>query len=346
MRTATPLAPRRTLRRALRRALRLRRALGAAFAAALLPSAGAAPLAAQPAPAAAPLVGRWDLTVVDPAGGTHPSWLEVALSGRSTLVGRFVGREGSARPVARVDVADGGFRFALPRQWEEGAGELRVEGRLAGERLEGTLVTPAGARRRWTATRAPALVRPDPARWEAPIALFDGTEASLAQWAPHGGGASQWRVVDGVLVNAASGANLRTTRTFDDFTLHLEFRYPAGGNSGVYLRGRHEVQIEDTPARPVPTPLDVGGVYGFLAPNAIAATGPGAWQTYDITLVGRRVTVVLNGRVVIADQLIPGITGGALDADEGAPGPILLQGDHTAVEFRNVVLRPAAAAPR
>ena len=153
-------------------------------------------------------------------------------------------------------------------------------------------------------------------------------------------------MVDGVLANGASGANLMTTRTFDDFRLRLEFRYPRNGNSGVYLRGRHEVQIEDSPRNVEPTSLHVGGVYGFLAPNANAARAPGEWQTYDITLVGRRVTVVLNGRTVIADQVIPGITGGALDSDEGAPGPILLQGDHTAVEFRNVVLTPAVRAGR
>jgi hypothetical protein len=331
----------RTTRRGTHRTVGARCAAARAVVALALAPGG---LAAQRAPADAPLIGRWNLQVADPAGGTYPSWLELSRSGDSTLVGRFVSRTGSARPVAEVTVVGGTLRFAIPRQWEDGPGSFRVEGRLAGERLEGTLVTPEGpgARRRWTATRAPDLVRPDPPGWGAPIALFDGTEASLARWAPQGDGASHWRVVDGVLTNTASGANLRTTGTFDDFALHLEFRYPPGGNSGVYLRGRYEVQIEDTPARTIPTPLDVGGIYGFVAPNAIATTGPGAWQTYDVTLVGRRVTVVLNGRVVVADQLIPGMTGGALDADEGTPGPLLLQGDHTAVEFRNIVLRPAA----
>ena len=119
------------------------------------------------------------------------------------------------------------------------------------------------------------------------------------------------------------------------------FRDPKTGNSGVYLRGRHEVQIEDSPEREWPTSIHVGGVYGLLTPNENASTGPGQWQTYDITLVGRRVTVVLNGRTVIADQTIPGITGGALDSDEGAPGPFVLQGDHTAVEFRNFRVTPA-----
>jgi hypothetical protein len=148
-------------------------------------------------------------------------------------------------------------------------------------------------------------------------------------------------VVDGILTNAGGGANLVTTRRFDDFKLRVEFRYPKGSNSGIYLRGRYEVQIEDSQERAEPTSHHVGGVYGFLAPTENAARAPGEWQTYDITLVGRRVTVVLNGRTVIANQVIPGITGGALDSDEGAPGPIYLQGDHGPVEFRRIVLTPA-----
>jgi hypothetical protein len=143
-----------------------------------------------------------------------------------------------------------------------------------------------------------------------------------------------------VLTNTASGANLMTTARFGDFKLHLEFRYPKGGNSGVYLRGRHEVQIEDNAEQEWPATVHVGGVYGFISPNENAAAGPGQWNTYDITLIGRRVTVVLNGKTIIGDQVIPGITGGAIDSDEGAPGPILLQGDHTAVEFRNIRITP------
>jgi hypothetical protein len=77
-----------------------------------------------------------------------------------------------------------------------------------------------------------------------------------------------------------------------------------------------------------------------LSPNQNAARAPGQWQAYDITLVGRRLTVVLNGRTVICDQLIPGPTGGALDGDEAAPGPIYLQGDHGPVEFRRITLTP------
>ena len=294
--------------------------------------------AAQP-PAAPPVLGRWDLQVMHPDGSVRPSWLELSLSGRRTLVGRFVGEVGSARPIGRATFADGTLRFAIPPQWEEDTADLRVEGSFGGDTLAGTLVTPGGATLQWTGRRAPALQRAEAPTWGPVERLFDGR--SLAGWATQGGGANRWRPANGVLANIAAGANLMTERRFDDFQLHLEFRMPKNGNSGVYLRGRHEVQLEDSPRRPVPIPLDVGAVYGFLPPNAHAARLAGVWQTLDVTLVGRRVTVALNGQPVIVDQVIPGITGGALDSDEGAPGPLVLQGDHGPVEYRNVVLTPA-----
>jgi hypothetical protein len=122
--------------------------------------------------------------------------------------------------------------------------------------------------------------------------------------------------------------------------LHIEFRYPKESNSGVYLRGRYEVQVEDNKGKE-PSSTYFGGVYGFLTPNEMAAKAAGEWQSYDITLVGRKVTVVANGKKIICDQNIPGITGGALDSNEGAPGPIMLQGDHGPIEYRNIVITPA-----
>jgi hypothetical protein len=290
------------------------------------------------APSTPPIVGRWDLVVTGP-DGVYPSWLEVSRSGHRAIVGRFVGPVGSSRPISRIDFVGGVMRFDIPPQWDEDTTHLRVEGRVDGDRLTGTLLTPGGQRHSWTAMRAPHLRRPIPSTWGAPAALFNGTD--LSGWRVHGG-ANRWSVVNGLLTNAGGGGNLVTTQSFDDFKLHLEFRYPAGSNSGIYLRGRYEVQIEDPRNRQELGPHDIGGVYGFLSPNENAARAPGEWQTFDITLVGRRVTVVLNGRTIIGDQIIPGITGGALDSDEGAPGPIYIQGDHGPVEFRRIVVtRPA-----
>ena len=277
------------------------------------------------------IVGRWDMTVTGPAG-SHPSWLEVQLSGNRTLVGYFVGELGSARPVSRVEFANGVMRFSVPPQYDKGDSDLQFEGTLADGRLSGSMIDAAGVRKAWTASRAPSLRRTSAPQWGAPISLVD-----MALWQPAAD--SQWKVENGVLINAKTGANLITRRAFDDFTLHLEFRLDKGGNSGVYLRGRYEVQVADMAGREVGV-QHVGGIYGFLAPNQDAAGQPGEWQSMDITLVGRLVSVVLNGKAVITEREIPGITGGALDSAEGQPGPLMLQGDHTAVEYRNVVITP------
>jgi hypothetical protein len=281
------------------------------------------------------VVGRWDITI---AGGERPrpSWLEVRPSGNGYLVGQFVGVVGSARPIARVQFTDGVLRFSIPPQWEQGTSDLQVEGRVQGDSLVGTMVFPDGARASWTARRAPSLRRTAAPQWGTPVRLFNGRD--LTGWRALG--TNQWRAVDGVLQSPRSGANLVSERTFGDFKLHLEFRYPKGSNSGVYLRGRHEVQIEDSLTTEPQSDL-LGGVYGFIAPSEVAARRPGEWQTFDITLVGRMVTVVANGRTVICEREIPGITGGALDSNEGAPGPLLLQGDHGPIEYRNIVITPA-----
>jgi hypothetical protein len=300
-----------------------------------LAAPASSPIAAAPVAAAATdIIGRWDITVQS-GDGTFPSWLEVELSGSRTLVGRFVSQSGSARPVAKVEFAEGTWRFAIPPQWEQGPGDLRVEATMDGEKLTGYVTEPNGTRRPFTGVRAPALRHAMP-KWGKPIALFNGKD--LAGWEATGN--NQWTVEKGILTNPKSGSNLKTTATFGDFKLHVEFRYPAKGNSGLYLRGRHEVQVEDSKGLGLDS-HHLGGVYGFLVPNENAAKAAGEWQTYDITLVGRLVTVVLNGVTVISQQEIPGITGGAIDSNEGAPGPLLLQGDHTAVEYRKIVLTPA-----
>ena len=294
------------------------------------------PVAAQTA--APPIVGRWDLTVEMP--GLHrAAWLEVHRSGSSTLVGQFVGVTGSARPISKVEFRDGEMRFSIPPQWEGVEGDLSFAARMEGESLMGSMTLADGKSYAWRGTRAPSLRRDGEPRWGEPVRLLGAS--GLSGWHVHGG-ANEWEVVEGVLRNRKSGGNLVSDRTFTDLKLHLEFRHPPGGNSGVYLRGRYEVQILD-PGGPEAEPdvSAVGGVYGFLAPSRIAARPAGEWNTLELTLVGRMVTVILNGQTVISDREIPGITGGALDSDEGAPGPLLLQGDHGPVEFRNIVVTPA-----
>lgn len=297
----------------------------------------AAPLAAQaPAPGFADaLLGRWDLTL-EAADGRYPSWLEVRLRTEGELMGRFVGRVGSARHVSKLEFTSGRVTFTVPVQYESGVDELVFEGTLSGEQLAGTAQIENGARVRFTGTRAPALKRSGARSWGAAQPLFNGRD--LTGFAPRSAEhAGCWRAESGVLAAAPPCVDLLTTAAFGDFRLHAEFRFPQGSNSGVYLRGRYEVQIQDDAAKALDS-LRIGGVYGFLAPAEAAALPAGQWQSLDVELVGRRVTVVLNDVLIIDDQEIPGITGGALDSDENSPGPIMLQGDHGAIEFRNLTI--------
>lgn len=292
---------------------------------------------ARPAKQRRPILGRWDITVQSPEGA-YPSWLEIRLSGTKTLVGSFVGQFGSARPISRVEFEDGGLRFSVPPQWEARKDDQRFDGRFDGDTLRGETTDDKGRRVPWTARRAPALKRTQPPRWAEPIELFNGKD--LSGWKPRtAGGKNGWIVRDGLLVNATPGNDLLTERKFTDFQLHAEFRYPRRSNSGIYLRGRYEVQIEDDYGDE-PDSHKIGGIYGFLTPSLNAAKPAGEWQSAEITLVGRMVTVVLNGERIIDRQTIPGITGGALDSEEGFPGPIMLQGDHGPIDFRRVTLRP------
>jgi hypothetical protein len=146
-------------------------------------------------------------------------------------------------------------------------------------------------------------------------------------------------VKDGLLINETRGANLKTTRNFDDFKLHFEVICPERANSGMYLRGRYEVQLEYEPEGSEPPERAMGSIYGRVAPTSQAPRKPGEWETFDITLVGRTVTVVRNGTTIIDRREIEGITGGALDANEGEPGPFYIQGDHTGgLKFRNITI--------
>lgn len=304
-------------------------------AAALFIAGVAAAQVVQPPP---PLVGRWDLTATLPDGVERASWIEVEQSGYRTLVGRYVATGGSARPVSLLHYTDGRFRFTVPTQWELPPGEVRVEGTLRNERLTGTITGSDGARSSFTGVRAPDLSRPEPA-WAAPVKLFNGR--NLDGWRRRWPGKAQgWVVEDGLLRNRRPVNDLVSEKRFGDFKLHARFRYPKGSNSGIYLRGRYEMQIQDDFGRP-PDSHGIGGIYGFLKPRINAARPAGEWQTVDLTLVGRFLTARLNGRELMHKAEIPGVTGGALNSREAEPGPIFLQGDHGPIDFSDIVITPA-----
>ncbi len=281
-----------------------------------------------------PLEGRWNLTM-DFQGREIPSWLEIRHSGHSTLVGRFVFAFGSARPVAEVKYNGNKFSFAIPPQWEPGNNDMEFEGELTGESLTGTMKFTDGKTYSWKGTRSPKLDHLKFPKWGNTIALFNGKD--LNGWTSDG--KNLWVVQDGILKSPGGNGNLISDKEFNNFRVHAEFRYPKDSNSGIYLRGRYEVQITDSYGKE-PMDIEFGGIYGFLQPNEMAAKPAGEWQSYDIILIGRRVTVLANGKPIIMDQIIPGMTGGAIDNKEAEPGPFMLQGDHGPIEFRSFEVTP------
>jgi len=283
-------------------------------------------------------LGRWDLTLKTPTREA-PSWLEIT-EDNGQFRARMVSRWGHARPLPKIEISNDHILFVSPKEEEDRKDDMVFEGKLTGEKLAGTTTGPDGTEWQWTGERAPDLKRSGEPKWGKPNKLFNGKD--LSGWTPSDPNATAtWKVEKGTLVSPGRGPELITNAKFQDFKLHIEFNCARGSNSGVYLRGRYELQIEDDPEPEGPT-MRTGGIYGFLAPSPEQPRRPGEWQSYDIILIGRVVTVAQNGHTIIDKQEIPGITGGALDSHEGTPGPIYLQGGEAGhVAFRNITITPA-----
>jgi hypothetical protein len=282
-------------------------------------------------------LGRWDLTLNAP-DREYPSWLELSQE-NGQLKAHMVGRWGNARPLPKVEITNGHLKFVSQKEEEDRKDDMVFEATVNGNRLSGSTTGPDGTPWTWTGERAPTLKRSGTPKWGKPISLFDGK--SLSGWTvSKSNSSSVWKVENGDLITPGEGPELISDAKFQDFKLHVEFNCGPNSNSGVYLRGRYEVQIETDSANE-PASQRIGGVYGFLAPTPELPRKPGEWQTFDITLIGRMVSVAQNGRTIINNSEIPGITGGALDSHEALPGPIYLQGSEKGrVAFRNMVITP------
>ena len=327
--------------------------------------------------AARPFLGAWYIPIpnIGPNGEVRPArncWLELKLDGE-LLTGRFLAGSGSPVVLRNATIENGELRFSqggrsaaapqgapgTPVQGTQGAAPAKApagrapqppsvysavvkEGRLIGKTTQGDRVTE------WVGVRPPRWPDTPPARKPGkPVVLFDGK--SLAGWQPQAPMNPArpwnplplgWEIVDGAMHNPnPPAADLVSDRKFMDFKLEVEFKVEARTNSGVYLRGRHEIQIEDDYGKQ-PGLLTHGAVYGFVAPTEEASRPAGEWQTLEATLIGNRVTVIMNGKKIHDNAVIPAITGGALDTKEGEPGPIMLQGDHSKVYYRKVVVTP------
>jgi hypothetical protein len=306
---------------------------------------------------------RWALTLPTAAG-----WLEVKRAGSGYEAALLWGG-GSVEPQTSATIVDGVLTVTKVRNLPAGKkGKEGKEGEASPRQVTDTLTARIedgalkGTRKlarangtfddvAFSGKRIPALPpRPNLARvkFGEAISLFNGRD--LTGWKmKEANGTSAWTVADGTLANQPPAhvegqprvrtANLRTEREFEDFNLKLEVNVPAGNNSGVYLRGIYEIQIFDSYGKPLDS-HNMGALYSRITPSVAAEKPPGEWQSLDMTLVDRHLTVVLNGKTIIDNQPVLGCTGGAMWSDESKPGPLYLQGDHGAVSYRNIVLRP------
>lgn len=301
----------------------------------------AAALAAQAAPAPSPadaFVGRWNLRITDAEDTFVSGGLDVRKQG-AELAASLVWRWGSYLPARSAVVKDG--LLEIVREEKPGRFDVFVV-RLDGDRMLGQVSYPDGVVQHFEGQRAPLLLDRRAPVWGQPVTLFDGK--TLTGWKLRDAKKKNgWAVVNGELavVDTKDNADLVSELAFQDMKLHIEWNVDAKSNSGVYLRGRYEIQILDNPdAKTALDPHGCGALYSRVAPKLDATKPAGEWQTYDITLVGRQLQVVLNGKPIV-NAVVEGITGGALDPFEGEPGPLMLQGDHGKVRFRNIVVTPA-----
>lgn len=178
---------------------------------------------------------------------------------------------------------------------------------------------------------------------EAFVPLFNGKDTS--GWKLRNPkGHNSWTVEGGVLKNTVSkqvhGTDLLTEKQYKDFTVRFEYMVPDGSNSGFYLRGRHEVQIlGDFKPDGKPSKGGNGALYAFKEPDKFVSRPGNEWQTCEATIIGSRITVTLNGVKVHDNVDCPKPTGGEINNRVNEPGPILLQGDHGIVSFRNLRIK-------
>ena len=307
-----------------------------------------------------PYIGRWALTI--PGGGA--GWLGVAEE-NGKPVAQILWGGGSVVPVDRARMDGDTLRLERDQkvQRRDAAGKVTesqtltetILAKVSGDALSLTQIRPArngseDNRSEFTGKRIPALPpKPDlsKVKYGKPIQLFNGM--NLDGWKlTNPNSTSGWSVKDGVLVNNPvqregerhiSYGNLRTTAEFEDFSLKLETNVAEKGNSGVYLRGIYEIQVCNSFGKNLDS-HNMGGVYSRITPRVSAEKPAGQWQSLSMTLVDRHVTIELNGKVIMDNEPLLGCTGGALWSDEFKPGPIYLQGDHTGISYRNIVLTP------
>ena len=307
-------------------------------------------------------LGQWTIDIEHGTVG----WLEVRQE-KDFLDADLLWIGGSVVPVANVYMAGDKYLIVtrtdnVVRTKDENNLPIRshvitnwLEVEKKGDKIVGFLMNPRRNGKgvdstSFVGTKLPA---PPPApdmakiKYGTPITLFNGKDLS------------GWRLINEKQKNGFSAlnsvlsnnpvqvegekhvsyGNIRTDQEFEDFNLKLEVNIPAGSNSGIYLRGMYEIQVSDSYKKEL-NAHNMGGLYSRIKPTVNAEKPAGTWQSMDITLCDRHVTVILNGIKIIDNQPVYGPTGGAMKSDVFTAGPLYLQGDHGKVEYRNLVLTP------
>jgi hypothetical protein len=191
--------------------------------------------------------------------------------------------------------------------------------------------------------------KPAESKWQVGTAVMDESNPTRLKYMPLAPNVKP-ELVNAIPVKEHS-LDFYSEQKFGDCRVEVEFLIPKGSNSGVYLMGEYEVQILDTYGKTGKLgPGDMGGIYQNAAPRVNACKKPGEWQKYVIdfqaprfdaagkkTANARFLKVVLNDQVIHEDiEMTKGVTPGGITGREAATGPLMFQGNHGPVTFRNI----------
>jgi hypothetical protein len=244
--------------------------------------------------------------------------------------------------VASIQIANGELVFQPAAGRRGPSPEHRV--RAQGQRLTGS--TKAGEQTvEYVGVRPPAWPAADASathKLGTPVELFDGK--SMDAWdlvRPD----QPWAVIDGEMTNSPAGvkpnpgSNLRSKQKFQDYRIRAEYKLDDGAHSGIYFRGRYEMQVLGDIGKPVDQ-FSHMAVYGWVAPLVNASKPDNQWQTMEGTIVANKITVTLNGQKVHDNTTLVAITTNAVDPNELEPGPIQLVGNDGKIWYRKVTVTP------
>ena len=288
------------------------------------------------------VLGRWNLTTTGENPG-RPYWLEVKEEGGKLAV-LFLNRSGS--PLKIENARFEGDELVFDQQGRQNQPSPQFRAKAAGGKMTATIKT---------GDRTTTLAGVRPPAWPdvtangahtygKPVELFNGSSLDTFD-IQNPDRPMNWSVEEGAMTNGERANNLVSKEKFKDFKIQAEYKLAPGSNSGIYVRGRYELQLLDDYGKP-PTKNSHMSIYGWTPASVNASKPPGEWQTMEAVVVGNRVTVTLNGQKVHDNAVLEAITGGALDNNELEPGPIMIQGDHGKVWFRKLVVTPITRAGR